>query len=243
MLKTSCCKNIGLLLVIFCCFVSIGRAQKDNEITNQIWLDYYFSYLPKEALQFTGDLGYRKRFSRNKWNQYILRGSVLYSYRSWLRLFGGLGFFFTTKKNITNTLELRPWLGAQFIVGVNLFSYIRFTNLTRIEDRFVIKTQESGTNNALRLRNQTNMEIPVTNHILIDNTFYLKFEIEFFSSSFNISEQSADRIRLGGGFGYKFNYAWRAEFYYYAHRTKNTFEGGREKTDNILRLSVWHYLE
>jgi hypothetical protein len=240
-------KNIAKFLLISFVLLSglctNSYAQEEDEVINQLWFDYYFYYLPKEALQITGDVGYRNQLSSSDWNQFIIRGSALYSYKSWLGLYGGLGFFFIAQKEITNTLEIRPWIGAKFIVSVDFLSHIRFTNFTRLEDRFVINTQESGKSNDLRLRNRTDMRIPVTNYLLVDNTFYLRFEIEFFTSSINIVEQFADRIRFGAGVGYKFNYGWRAEFHYYANQTKNTVEDGLLKTENIWRLSVRHYLE
>jgi len=216
-------------------------AQENSDVTNQLWLDYYFFYLPREGVQVTGDVGYRNRFSAREWNQFIARGSVLYRYKSWLSLFGGFGFFFTDLKEITNTLEIRPWIGAMFILNADLFSQTRFTNLTRIEDRFVINTQESGTSNDIRLRNRTDVRIPINNYLFVDNTVYLRFEIEVFTNTKNITEQLADKLRVAAGIGYKFNYEWRIEIDFYVQRLKNTTEAGFSITDNIWRFGLRHY--
>jgi hypothetical protein len=69
------------------------------------------------------------------------------------------------------------------------------------------------------------------------------FEIEFFTNSIKILEQSADKIRLGAGIGYKINYSWRVEFLYNANRLKNTAQGRDTKTANIWRFHTRHYLQ
>jgi hypothetical protein len=238
--------TLKFLLIFFILFFGLSTnsyAQEEDEVTNQLWFDYFFYYLPKEALQVTGDIGYRNQLSSNDWNQFIVRGSALYSYQSWLGLYGGLGFFFTAQKEITNTLEIRPWIGAKLIYSVDFIGHIRFTNFTRIEGRYVVNTQESGSEFDPRLRNRTDMRIPITNYLLVDNTLYARAEIEFFTSNINIQEFSSDRIRFGAGLGYKFSYDWRVELHYYVHKTKDTVHGGLKKTENIWRLSVRHYLE
>jgi hypothetical protein len=236
-------KFLLMFIILFSGLSTISFAQEEDEVINQLWLDYFFYYLPREGVQVTGDLGYRNRFSTSEWNQFIARGNFLYRYKSWLSLFGGFGFFFTAQSEITNTLEIRPWVGFKFIVFVDFLSHIRFTNFTRIEGRFVINTQESGSSADPRFRNRTDMRIPITNYLFVDNTLYTRFEVEFFTSSVNIIEQSADRIRLGVGLGYKFDYVWRVEFHYYVHLGNNEALGGFDQTESIWRVSVRHYLE
>jgi hypothetical protein len=235
-------KIITVFLTLICVFGFTSYAQEESDVTNQLWLDYYFYYLPKEGIKLTGDLGYRNRFSASEWNQFIARGSVLYRYKSWLSLFGGFGFFFTDIKEITNTLEIRPWIGSMFILNADLFSQTRFTNLTRIEERFVINTQESGTSNDIRLRNRTDVRIPINNYLFVDNTVYLRFEIEVFTNTKNITEQLADKLRLAVGIGYRFTYEWRIEIDFYVQRLKNTTDAGFSVTDNIWRFGLRHYL-
>jgi hypothetical protein len=222
---------------------NISIAQATSKLTNQLWFDYYLYYLPKDALQILGDASYRRNLTASDWNQFLIRGSAFHSSKSWLGLYAGMGIFFTTQKEITNTLEIRPWIGGKLIFNIDFLSSVRITNFSRIEMRYVINTQASGTSNDIRFRNRTDMRIPITNYSLKDNTLYLMFEIEFFTNSIKILEQSADKIRLGAGIGYKINYSWRVEFLYNANRLKNTAQGRDTKTANIWRFHTRHYLQ
>jgi hypothetical protein len=229
-----------IFLIIFPFFKLV--AQESSDVKSQVWMDYDSYRLPRGNLQFMGDAGFRFLVGGG-WQRYIVRPSLQKSINEWLSLFGGLGFFFTAQKEISNTLEIRPWIGARLYWYWETISKIRFSNYTRIEGRFVINTQSSGTDISSRFRNKIDARIPITNRYFTDDLLYLMLSFEFFLEAGEIAELFADNIRLGVGLGYKFDYHWRVQFYFYGLRSQDTTTSGFTVTDQVWRLTVKHYID
>jgi hypothetical protein len=236
-------KYIICIFISFIISPSIKIIAQDSEnVDNQVWIDYDSYRIPREDIQFMGDAGFRFLVGGG-WEKYIVRPSIQKSINEWLNLFGGLGFFFTAQEGLSNTLEIRPWIGARVYWYWDTLSKIRFSNYFRIEDRFVINTQSSGTDNSVRFRNKIDARIPISDHYFSDKILYLMLSFEFFLDAGEIDELYADNIRLGGGLGYKFNYNWRIEFYFYAFRSQDTATSGFTTTDQVWRLTLKHYID
>jgi len=217
-------------------------AQDSDEVDKQVWLDWVAYRLPNENFQFMGDAGFRFLIGGG-WEKYIVRPSLQKGINEWLDLFGGLGFFFTAQEGLSNTLEIRPWIGARVYWYWDTFRKIRFSDYFRIEDRFIINTQSSGTSNSIRLRNKIDARIPITNQYFVDDLVFAMLSFEFFIDGGDVKELFADKIRLGVGLGYKFNYNWRAEFYFYGFRSQDTTTSEFTVTDQVWRLTLKHYID
>ena len=217
-------------------------AQESNNVDNQVWLDYFRYRIPRENIQFMGDAGMRFLIGGG-WEKYIVRPSLQKSVNEWLALFGGIGLFLTVQDSISNTLEIRPWIGAKVFWYWDTFSKIRFSDYFRIEDRIVINTQSSGSDNSVRFRNKIAARIPITDHYFADQILYVMFSFEFFLEAGEIDELFPDDVRLGGGLGYKHNYYWRIEFYSYVFLSKDTAESRFSQTDQVWQLTLKHYID
>jgi hypothetical protein len=189
-----------------------------------------------------GDAGMRFLIGGG-WQKYLVRPSLQMGINDWLDLFGGLGFFYTVQDSVSNILEIRPWLGARLYWYWDIFSKIRFSNYTRVEDRFVIDTQDSGTSNNVRFRNKIDSRIPITDHYFGDKILYLMVSFEFFLETGEIDELFPDDIRVGGGLGYKFNYNWRIESYIYFFLFKDSAGSDYSRTDRVWRLTLKHFID
>ena len=148
-------KFIIVLFLSIIIFPSVKLIAQDSEdVEKQVWLDYVMFRKPSEEIQFMGDAGYRFLIGGG-WQKYLVRPSLQKGIKDWLDLFGGLGFFYTVQEGLSNTLEIRPWIGARVYLYWDTFRKIRFSDFFRIEDRFIINTQSSGTSNSIRFRNKT----------------------------------------------------------------------------------------
>ena len=236
-------KYIIVLFLSIIIFPSVKLiAQDSDEVDKQVWLDYFAYRIPSEKIQFMGDAGYRFLIGGG-WKKYIVRPSLQKGIIEWLDLFGGLGLFFTVQDGLSNTLEIRPWVGARVYLYWDTVRKIRFSDYFRIEDRFIINTQSSGTSNSIRLRNKIDARIPITDHYFSDEIFYTMLSFEFFIDGGDVEELFADKIRLGVGLGYKFNYTWRVEFYFYGFRSQDTATTGFTVTDHVWKLTLKHYVD
>ncbi len=242
-MKQKLFRYLILVFISFIIFPSVElMAQDSDDVDNQVWLDWVGYRLPREDFQFMGDAGFRFLVGGG-WEKYLVRPSLQKGINEWLDLFGGLGFFYTVQKGLSNTLEIRPWIGARVYWYWDTFRKFRFSDYFRIEDRFIINTQSSGTSNSVRFRNKIDARIPITDHYFSDKIMYLMVSFEFFLDAGNVDELYADDIRLGVGLGYKFNYNWRLEFYFYGFRTQDTATTGFTKTDQVWRLTLKHYID
>ena len=236
-------KYIILVFISIIVFPSIKIiAQDSSDVNKQVWIDYLIFREQNENYQFMGDAGYRFLVGTG-WEKYIVRPSLQKGIKDWLDLFGGLGLFYTVQEGLSNTLEIRPWIGARVYLYWDTFSKIRFSNYFRIEDRFIINTQSSGTSNSIRLRNKIDARIPITDRYLEDNVLYAMLSFEFFIDGGDVEELYPDKIRLGGGLGYKFNYNWRVEAYFYVFESQDTGTPGFTTTDQVWRLALKHYID
>ena len=236
-------KYIILVCLSIIVFPSINIiAQESEDVKKQVWFDYVMFRKPSEEIQFMGDAGYRFLVGTG-WQKYLARPSLQKGIKDWLDVFGGLGFFYTIQDGLSNTLEIRPWVGARAYLYWNTFSKIRFSDYFRIEDRFIINTQSSGTSNSIRLRNKIDARIPITDRYLEDNVLYAMLSFEFFLDGGDVEELFPDKIRLGGGLGYKFNYNWRVEAYFYVFESQASAASGFTTTDQVWRLALKHYID
>lgn len=236
-------KYLIIVFISFIIFPSVKLIAQDSEdVEKQVWLDYVMFRKPSEDIQFMGDAGYRFLIGGG-WQKYLVRPSLQKGIKDWLNLFGGVGLFYTVQEGLSNTFEIRPWIGARVYLYWDTFRKIRFSDYFRIEDRFVINTQSSGTSNSIRLRNKTDVKFPITAHYLDDGVLYAMLSFEFFIEGGDLQELFADKIRLGGGLGYKFNYNWRVEFYFYGFKSQDTATSGFTTTDNVWQLTLKHYVD
>jgi len=236
-------KYLIIVFISFIIFPSVKLiAQDSSDVDKQVWVDYVIFREPSENIQFMGDAGLRFLIGGG-WQKYLVRPSLQKGIEDWLDVFGGLGFFYTAQEGLSNTLEIRPWIGARFYLYWDTFRKIRFSDFIRIEDRFIINTQSTGTSNSLRFRNKTDARIPITHHYLEDEVLYAMLSFEFFLDGGDVEELYADKIRLGAGLGYKFNYNWRIEGYFYGFRSQDTATHDFTKTDQVWRLTLKHYID
>ena len=110
-------KAFGIYLhIVLLSFILIPysnlSAQDSEGVDNQVWFDYEAFRIPRETIQFMGDAGYRYLVGGG-WEKYLIRPSLQKSINKWLELFGGVGFFYTVQTGLSNTLEIRPWVGAK----------------------------------------------------------------------------------------------------------------------------------
>ena len=236
-------KYLIIVFISFIIFPSVKLiAQDSDDVDHQVWVDYFMYRIPKEDYQFMGDAGYRFLVGGG-WEKYIVRPSLQKGVNDWLDLFGGVGFFYTVQEGLSNTFEIRPWIGAKVHLYWDTFRKIKFSDYFRIEDRFVINTQSSGTSNSIRLRNKIIAGIPITAHYLDDGVLYAKLSFEFFIDGGDVDELFADKIRLGVGLGYKFSYNWRVEFYFYGFRSQDTATSGFTTTDQVWQFTLKHFVD
>jgi len=173
-----------------------------------------------------------------------MAATATYQPHNWQSTEGNLEFHYTFDKSTENVIEVRPWLGLNFIWPtygeyLNLF-YPSFS--VRLEERF-LWYQERGTEESKsRARFRVSTRFPLNNEQLESGTYYLLFLAEVYVPlNGEAREVSARKRRFQGGLGYVVAQDLRIELEYVLMRQQNTYTNSFETSSNVVWLALRNY--
>jgi hypothetical protein len=214
---------------LLCAWPAAARAA---DVTNEYRLTAYPSYrLAEEWIGF-GYIGIVAK-PEGHYQSYYLGKGAFYTPEKWLQLWAGLIGVYTDSSVASNTLELRPFVGAKFI-GMTESKW-RYFNWTRYELRLIDTLDTDSWNTISRVRSQFRLEIPLASaeQAWTPKTFYVFPEVEPIWRS---DTGKIDPLRVRLALGYIVNPRVLAEFQYYAEFTQPS-GSGLAWTNNIWRLN------
>jgi len=213
--------------------------------TFETWVDYFANWSPEfSKWSYEINPGFAKAYSGADWLDAYVAGTAAYRTVNWQNTEGNLEFHYTFDKSTENVLEMRPWLGLNFVWP----TYGEYLNLffpsfsIRLEERF-LWYQESGTQETKsRVRFRVFTRFPLNNEQLVSGTYYLLFLAEaYVPMNGEAREVSADKTRFQGGLGYVVGQDLRIELQYILMRQRNTYTNSFETSSNIIWLAVRSY--
>ena len=215
--------------------VSYTAAQDD--VNEQIWLDYHQHFYLNPKWEFYGDTGFRFLASGWDWQTLYTRPSFRYhSPRGPFEGHGGLGLFYKHRETTSNQFELLPWLGA--FIKWPRFERLTITHYLRLEGRFVHDSDEGSFDETLRFRYKIGTKIPL-NRLANLKYFYFPLSVEWFEDvGPKIDEVFASQWRFYLGVGYVFSNEWVGEFHFILQRSRSTPSQPLETSDNIFRITI-----
>ena len=234
-------KYIFLVLIFLSVFTPhVGLAQN-----NQLWLDY-MGYPLGGDINWDWEIntGYNRLLGKGGWSDFYLNNTFTYQKIWWLLFDGSFEFHYTRDPEYFNSIELRPWVmtTARWLTEgeyLNLY-YPYFAVL--IENRNIYYEDEEPNQHTFRLRLRAGGKITLNTEKMTVGTVFINFRGEYFTDiGKGVTERFASKHRVMLGLGYIFTYAFRAEFYYYIHQSRNTYEDEFNTTDNIFSFLVRHY--
>jgi hypothetical protein len=213
--------------------------------TSEVWLDYFANWTPLGSWSYEANSGLAKAVSGAQWLDTYLALNATYIPVNWFNVEGNFETHYTFDSATEDVLELRPWLGLNFVWAtfgkhLNLF-YPIFS--ARLESRH-FWYQSSGTEDVKgRLRLRAFARFTLNNETLTTGTYYLLFLVETYSPiDGEAREVSADRTRYQAGLGYVFGPQLRLELQFLHMRTLNTQANKFEVSSNVVWLAVRHFL-
>jgi hypothetical protein len=218
-----------------------ARAQK-----SEAWLDFVANWSPPASLwSYEVNPGFAKGLAGAQWLDVYVASTAAFQPHNWLSTEGNLEFHYTFDKVNEDVLEVRPWLGFNFIWA----TFGKYLNLfypsvsLRLEERF-FWYQESGTNETkTRARIRLFARFPLNNETLSPETFYILSLAEvYLPLDGEAPEVSADRKRFQLGLGYVAATDLRLELQFILMRTRNSIENTFETDSRIVWLLARHYL-
>jgi len=213
--------------------------------TTEVWLDYIANWTPPGSWSYEINPGLAKAVSGAQWTDTYLALNSTYIPLNWLNAEGNFEAHYTFDPATEDVLELRPWLGLNFVWAtsgnqLNLFYPMISARLERRHFWY----QSSGSEDAKwRVRLRAIARFTLNNERLEPGTYYLLFLVEAFASiDGDPREVSADKTRFQGGLGYVFSPELRLELQYVHMRTRNTQANKFEASSNIVWLAFKHFM-
>jgi hypothetical protein len=231
MINKTCLISCVVLMLSAC-----GAAAQDD-VSEQLWLDYHEHFYFKPNWEFYGDGGFRTILANSDWQRLYVRPSVrFHSPKHPWEGRGGVGLFYTKDALDVNQLELRPWLGLR--IRWPRFEPLTFSNYFRLEGRLIWETEDWELDETLRFRYQLGTRIPLELN-RVQKYFYLPVSAEWFTNlGRDVAESYSSELRLNAGLGYVFNYVWAGEFHFILQRSRSGKGLSFETTDLIFRFQV-----
>lgn len=228
------------LSIFFLAVVTLTQAQEEFSVDQQLWLEYLVDFDLSKKVDVYADASYRTFFLKDVENSHRLmaRPSVRWAVSQKAEVRGGLGFFYTSINDSTETLELRPWQGVS--VNWPTIGKQGFTHFFRLEERITYRLDPWSQASGVRFRYQLSSRIKFNQEKVI-KFFYIPLAIELFFVPVGekIFELSRNDARLTTGFGYVFNYRLALEGRFVLQRSRLA-SGAFNVTDQIFRIMIRH---
>ena len=247
------CKDFNIIsfwikIIVCTCFVFavpesvIGQSgnEDDSNVNHNLWIDFYPHFYVSEKFEYYGDTGYRTDLNNNLWHKINLRPSVRYHIDKYWHLHGGVGFFYTFNKEVSDQFEIRPWQGIKLgwprIKNLGIHHYVRF------EERISFLTDDWSSSLALRLRYQLSFRWDIIK--LNKNRFWFipVYGEVFFPVGDEVKEFFRDRGRLGVGLGYNPSDIWRFSFHVVWQKSYTGVDEDYSVTDIFYQIKVRKYI-
>jgi len=202
------------------------------DVTDEYRLTAYPSYRIAEEWIGFGYVGIVAK-PEGHYASYYLGKGAFYTPERWLQLWAGLIGVYTDSTVASNTLELRPFVGAKFIGSTG--SKWRYFNWTRYELRLIDTLDTDSWKTISRVRSQFRLEIPLAGpeQAWTPKSWYVFPEVEPIWRS---DTGKIDPLRVRFALGYIASPTMLVEFQYYLEFTQPS-GSGLVWTNNIWRLN------
>jgi len=231
------------LLITFFVLLNIVYAQSsDDEVTQQIWIDYNPQWDLNERYTLYGSLGGRTIVPYS-WTKVFFTAAVRYAPDPLFDIFNklqrevhlGLNFYYTFNEDKANQIELRPFQGYK-ISWPNL-EQLKVSHTLRLDERFIFTIGEDDFNFDLIARYKIEAIFHRTKQLVdFADGLYFPISVEFFIKLYS-NEQYNDAIRVTPGLGYASDSEhWKIQFDLSYQYADNADAGSFTKNTIIYRL-------
>jgi len=135
-------KGPGLvLLILMLCISGESLAQKQVNVSNQQWFQYYNTLQIGNQWAIQSDLGIRFRDELGDLSQTLIRSGIEYQWNNHLRSTAGFAFLTFHLDGVRTRVEYRPY---QELDLTETYGRVKTQHRFRMEERFFSATDESG---------------------------------------------------------------------------------------------------
>jgi long-subunit fatty acid transport protein len=211
-----------------------AQAQRTDEPNILIWTDFFLQYTMNNHFRFLFHTNYKHLANNGKWDQYMIRPTLVYTMNDHIYFQGGIQLLYTDEGEL-NIIEIRPWQGMN--VFFPRIRNIYINHFLRIEERFFYQNLGERKASSLRGRYAITTFVPLNHRSMSPQTIYLWPNMEFLGDLLGENvERFVSTIRYSMGVGYQFNDHLRFETLYMLDRSRDSQEENFVNSDHILRF-------
>jgi len=226
----------ALRAVAFVMLISVPESvnAQDDDVSEQIWLDYNPVWTLPNGLELNGDIGVRTEFREQGWGRVIVRPSIRGPVGSF-RWSGGIGGFFTGNETEANRFEIRPFQGIATTWPRHRIFHLE--HYARLEERFEWETDTWTSDISLRFRYRLQSRYSFSG-LLENASWQVLLHVEGFLTFAGDPGQFDRKVRIGAGLERAFGAAWRTRLDLTWQKGGGLFSGA-PTDDFYVRLRVF----
>lgn len=210
--------------------------------SEQLWFEYLLNYPFGSVYNLENAFTYSTDLHQPKWRAMEYCPTLERSFTRHVDAQVAFTTSYTQQNDTSNTLELRPMIGARIHFTPNKRILTRL--LMRFERRFFQDRESLDWDKSSRSRLRAEAIIPINRRSYAeDRQWYGVVDAEwFFVMDQDVNERFANRFRLRAGAGYRLNKKLRFEVLYVLQEAKNKIGEDFYTSDHIFRFRVKHYI-
>lgn len=213
---------------------------EEKKIDFQTWTDLTLSYKFNQKFSIGGDLGSRGIISSKDWTMFYIRPKARYVFSPIFNTAGGLGYFYTSNKEVDDSSELRFY--QDFHVNWPDLGFFVLQHRVRFEQRFFNYENLENDFDA-RTRYQVKLQSRDFHLFNAERPFYLNAMVEgFIPFNESAQERFVNNARFNAGLGKRFSEKLRLEFFYIWQKSRQLAEDGFETSEHIFRIKFLYNL-
>lgn len=222
-----------ILLCSFCISVC-GQSNSGSDPSTQYRFSFFPYYRIKGDLSGFNEFTYANDPTTQVERYYFGFPQVGYGVNKWLELGGGLRTIYTFNESKSDTLEMRPWIGARLNIQDPWKWHIY--NYVRLEYRDTLTLDTSRWSDTFRLRSRLGVEVPLTQRACAwkSKTWYGLADVE---ALYTFVDPTITPVRVRTGVGYIVSNRLHLELLYGAQFSRVNNDG-LQYSANQIRLNV-----
>ena len=226
----------ALCVVVFLMLVGVAESveAQDDDVSQQVWLDYNPVWALPSSLELYGDIGLRTELKEQGWGKFVVRPSV----RGPVGKFqwsGGIGGFFTGNVSAPDGVEIRPFQGITATWPRRPIFHIE--HYVRLEERFEWETDTWSGEHSLRFRYRFGTRYSFSGP-LENAQWQVLFHTEVFFTLAGNAGQFDEKVRIGASLELAMSAAWRTRLDLTWQKVGTLFSGA--PTDDLyIRVRVF----
>jgi hypothetical protein len=228
---------ILIIVALFGGFSGITAFSQDlDKAYVQIWTDLFLQQTLNNNFRFLFHANYKHLMDDRKWDQYMIRPTIVYTMSDYVYFQGGIQVLYTDQGKL-NKLEIRPWQGMN--VFFPRIGGIHINHFIRLEERFFYQNIGEGQSSSLRARYALMTNVPINHPVMGPKTVYLWPNIEFLGDLWGENvERFIASTRYSLGLGYQFDGQLRCESVYMLERARDRAKENFRVANHIVRFIV-----